>query len=334
MPKAGFPLSPRVSQALLFVAYPNAMTLPQICSVDDAVERLSNLHVGVVGTTEGRRHARPHKAVLLLGALDLIADGQATAEGIPWSNALRRRFAEYFAVVRAQDDRNTPENPFRGLQTDAIWKPVEVVDGQVIALNREPLVGECDTGRVRASLSSGFERFVLTPSGRTRLRNALVERFFPGARGQLEPFFRDAVRADRVADPAAEETDDKQPSGRSQGFRRKVLEIYDFQCAACGLRINIPEVLDGTFIDAAHLIPFSESRNDHPTNGLALCKNHHWAMDRYLIAPSIEGGYRRCARLSCVRVGSTTSATPSSPSRCPRARIRAGSPRYAGRANR
>ena len=26
-------------------------------------------------------------------------------------------------------------------------------------------------------------------------------------------------------------------------------------------------------------------RNDHPTNGLALCKNHHWAMDRDIIAP-------------------------------------------------
>jgi putative restriction endonuclease len=40
-----------------------------------------------------------------------------------------------------------------------------------------------------------------------------------------------------------------------------------------------------SFIDAAHLIPFSQSRNDHPTNGLALCKNHHWAMDRDIIAP-------------------------------------------------
>ena len=42
---------------------------------------------------------------------------------------------------------------------------------------------------------------------------------------------------------------------------------------------------DVSFIAAAHLIPFAESRNDHPTNGLALCKNHHWAMDRNLIAP-------------------------------------------------
>ena len=27
------------------------------------------------------------------------------------------------------------------------------------------------------------------------------------------------------------------------------------------------------------------SRNDKPNNGLALCPNHHWAMDRNLIAP-------------------------------------------------
>src|SRR5262245_14435134 len=107
------------------------MASPQICSVDDAVERLYDLHVGVVGTGEERRHKRPHKPVLLLAALDLISDGQATPDAIPWSNALRRRFAEYFTVVQAQDDRNTPENPFRRLQTDEIWKPVEILDGRV-----------------------------------------------------------------------------------------------------------------------------------------------------------------------------------------------------------
>jgi len=33
---------------------------------------------------------------------------------------------------------------------------------------------------------------------------------------------------------------------------------------------------------AAHLIPFSASRNDHPTNGLALCKNHLGTMDHVI----------------------------------------------------
>jgi putative restriction endonuclease len=40
-----------------------------------------------------------------------------------------------------------------------------------------------------------------------------------------------------------------------------------------------------SLVEAAHLIPFDESRNDRPTNDMALCPNHHWAMDRYLIAP-------------------------------------------------
>jgi putative restriction endonuclease len=73
--------------------------------------------------------------------------------------------------------------------------------------------------------------------------------------------------------------------------------MYDHQCAACGLRINIPGVQDGTFVDAAHLIPFAETGNDHPTNGMALCKNHHWAMDRFLIAPGIDGRWRTSPRL-------------------------------------
>ena len=40
------------------------------------------------------------------------------------------------------------------------------------------------------------------------------------------------------------------------------------------------------------MIPFSDCRNDHPTNGIALCKNHHWAMDQGLIAPAPEGVWR------------------------------------------
>ena len=38
-------------------------------------------------------------------------------------------------------------------------------------------------------------------------------------------------------------------------------------------------------IDAAHLIPFSETRDDSPQNGISLCKNHHWLMDCHLMSP-------------------------------------------------
>jgi len=249
-----------------------------IHSIDDAVERLYDLNVSVVGTTAGERHERPHKPVLLLAVLDLIADGLARPDAIPWSDALRRRFEQYFAEVRARDDRATPQNPFRFLHSDAIWTPVEIVDGRPIALKREPQIGECDGGTITASLAGGLEEYVLSPSNRTRLREALVARYFPAARARVAALFRDGVPADRVAEQHPGHPASKpERAGRNRGFRNKVLEIYDHQCAACGLRINVPGVSDGTFVDAAHLIPFSESGNDHPTNGMALCKNHHWA---------------------------------------------------------
>ena len=33
------------------------------------------------------------------------------------------------------------------------------------------------------------------------------------------------------------------------------------------------------------MIPFNVTQDDNPNNGLALCPNHHRAMDRFLISP-------------------------------------------------
>ncbi|MEX0779189.1 MAG: HNH endonuclease [Balneolales bacterium] len=43
-------------------------------------------------------------------------------------------------------------------------------------------------------------------------------------------------------------------------------------------------------VDGAHIIPFSESSNNDPHNGLALCKSHHWMYDRYML--SIRADYK------------------------------------------
>jgi hypothetical protein len=71
----------------------------QIENIDEAVERLYDLNVGVIGTGSAR-HERPHKPLLILAALDLIASGKATATHIGWSNNLRERFTSYFEKVR------------------------------------------------------------------------------------------------------------------------------------------------------------------------------------------------------------------------------------------
>ena len=84
----------------------------------------------------------------------------------------------------------------------------------------------------------------------------------------------------------------EEPPGRDGAFRHTILEIYDYRCAACGIRVKITD--DLSLAEAAHLIPFGVSRNDRPDNGLALCPNHHWAMDRFLIAPCPDTKRRAC----------------------------------------
>jgi putative restriction endonuclease len=121
---------------------------------------------------------------------------------------------------------------------------------------------------------------VAIPENRQAMLEALITRYFPQS-------LREELLSRKTIEEAPKIQAAEEPTeyGRSPAFRRTILSIYDHQCAACGLRIRLPAGNDVSFIDAAHLIPFSESFNDHPTNGLALCKNHHWAMDRNIIAP-------------------------------------------------
>src|SRR5688572_8544055 len=41
-------------------------------------------------------------------------------------------------------------------------------------------------------------------------------------------------------------------------------------------------VTAGSIVDAAHIHQFSDSRNNDPRNGVALCKNAHWLFDQGL----------------------------------------------------
>ena len=70
-------------------------------------------------------------------------------------------------------------------------------------------------------------------------------------------------------------------SARNQGFRKAIVQLYDHRCALCGIRILTPE--GHTIVEAAHIRPWSESRDDLPTNGLALCRLCHWSFDEGLM---------------------------------------------------
>lgn len=60
-------------------------------------------------------------------------------------------------------------------------------------------------------------------------------------------------------------------------FRQRVLRAYRHQCALCRLRHD-------ELLDAAHIIPDSEPGGvPQVSNGLALCRLHHAAFDRFFV---------------------------------------------------
>jgi len=62
-----------------------------------------------------------------------------------------------------------------------------------------------------------------------------------------------------------------------QAFRERVLRAYSEQCAVCRLRHE-------ELLDAAHILPDGHPRGAPVVpNGLALCKLHHAAFDRFIL---------------------------------------------------
>jgi putative restriction endonuclease len=99
----------------------------------EAISRLYQLRVETTTRDgDGSPHEKPHKPLLLLAAFDLIDEGLASPDRIPWCQELRDRFSARFEVVRKVNDRNNPNLLFRYLAGDGIWIPLEA-DGHIIS---------------------------------------------------------------------------------------------------------------------------------------------------------------------------------------------------------
>lgn len=252
-----------------------------------ALESIYRLKVGVTGTGADRRE-RPHKPLLLLAVLEGLDAGEAAPDRVPWSRALIARFGRMFEVVRSADDDCTPQLPFFHLRSDGFWEPRREESAGVSPLAAPPLVADADAGVVRAGFTGEWRALVGDATTRAAMRDAIIARYFARHRAAL---VADGAPKGLLAEPGDEER-----QTRAASFRGLVLGNYNHQCCACGLRIRIPDP-DVTFVDAAHLIPFAESRDDHPRNGVALCKHHHWAMDRQLLAPGPDSRWHVSRRV-------------------------------------
>ncbi|THB77178.1 MAG: hypothetical protein D3926_16040 [Desulfobacteraceae bacterium] len=254
---------------------------------DDYLKKAQTLRTGVV-----KGYKRPHKPAMLLAILSLIENGKLNENKIAYSPLLLELFKRYFEIVKSQEDSFNPILPFFHLRGDQLihHKPFPGKEDAYEAIRTPRSTKQFLDIVSYAYLEEELFSSLRDPEKLNKLRQTIIETYFRKHEIRIKQIIEDekditTYQTKLEGNPGKVGEKIERTQSRSTAFSRIIREIYDYRCAACGLRIN----LNGLFIiDAARLIPFSISKDDDPCNGIALCKNHHWAMDKFLLVPGID----------------------------------------------
>jgi putative restriction endonuclease len=247
----------------------------------------------------------PHKYCMLLALLDLARAGQFKENAIFYNPDLLDRFASYFAVSAGPRDHANPYFPFFHLSkplrdgSHSFWHLVpkpgreSILENMGTARSHKDITENIQFVRIDQPLfellQDDYALAVLSETlaeqlqrGHTELRAMMSHLKTIGDISRYERTLRQTV------DPSVCQVQDSSAipsqSIRDPAFRRVVTQAYDYRCCATGLRLLLPD--GAAMVEAAHLVPFSETQDDDPRNGIALTPNMHWALDRNLIAPT------------------------------------------------
>ncbi len=234
---------------------------------------------------------------MLLAALDLARAGRLIENKLVYGPELIERYRAYFEAVRAPDEVLHPYYPFFHLKgelddgTPSFWHLVpQPGRGCALQVIDTPRRMSDVTGNVAyATLDPELHQLLQDDAAIDQLTEALSRKWFQRGLQDLAGVVQRTSRVSRyerslrIGTPIVLGGEPLPAFVRKPAFRRVVTQVYDYRCAATGVRILLPS--GEAMVEAAHIHPFSEAGDDDPRNGIALSPDMHWALDRNLIAP-------------------------------------------------
>jgi len=240
------------------------------------------------------RHQAPYKPFVLLSVLDLVAQGEITQNFFEPSFELLDTFNGYWNAIMPLGTKGNMAYPFPRLRTDGFWVliPNPGYENQIrrdfssMTRLREVCAG--------ARVDDELFRLMCDPDAREQLRAVLISTYFApevqpavAEQGSVNmaafEYSRELVNEVKEAGIHwAHQGDERSMRVRDQGFRKAIVDLYGHRCAMCGIRMLTPE--GHTVVEAAHVKPWSESHDDLPTNGMALCRLCHWSFDEGIMS--------------------------------------------------
>jgi len=234
------------------------------------------------------RTSSPHKPCMLLAVLDLAEAGALAKNEIRYLPNLLERYQAYFDIVATALDHPNPYFPFFHLRSEGFWNliPVSGRERELKAMKTATSHAAIDENIDHVELDQDLYRYMRDAIARAALRSALITRWFPEKAEELrravEAHSEEGAYELKLREGEAATYNVTARVGQA-AFRNVVLQAYDYRCAATGWRLIIPGVWG--LIEAAHLVPYADSQNNDPRNGMALTPTFHRALDLNLIAP-------------------------------------------------
>lgn len=228
----------------------------------------------------------PHKPLLLLAILDQIEDGKINSNIIKLTPELAYCFLGYWEIVSSRGRSvGRAELPFFHLKSDGFLKLVAAPGLQALIGSIRPTSVESLNKIIsHAELQEDFFELMQNKANRDAARKTLIagDWFFPEEKIKLISLL--GLNTNDFAlhrqEMSVEITDSGIKQGRDIKFRLQIVPLYSYACALCRIKLLLPSGV--ALVEAAHIHQFAQSRNDDIANGMALCRNHHWAFDHGL----------------------------------------------------
>lgn len=264
--------------------------------IDDYIRKFSKLN-----TDAGRQrwsaatcHRAPHKPFLLLSIMDLIAQGQITENFIEPSFELVDTWNGYWQAVMPHGKSSSMAYPFFFMKSDGFWHLLEKPGLNLPNHFRTPSVVWLRQKFHGARLDKELFALLLETQSREVLRTEVIQTYFAQdvqprifdlglVNYESERYKNEILQLRQIpGNYGKQDVPLQKEKVRDAGFRKAIVNLYGHRCALCGIRMRTPE--GHTVVEAAHIVPWSESHDDLPTNGLCLCRLCHWSFDEGLMS--------------------------------------------------
>jgi len=238
-----------------------------------------------------------------MSILQLVRDGIITANRIFITPELVIAFKSNWELLVKTGHTATFALPFFHLRSEPFWRIV-FTPGMGNGITSISSFSTLKRLVAFAEIDKDLFDLMCDSTTSTILENALLSDYFPETKSRYFVGNNYSVAAEieqeMVNEPAAvyqqrmiaienSDTDlEEERFIRNSIFKKQIPKLYGYRCCISGMKLEAG--FNVQMVDACHIKPFSESRDDTISNGISLAPNLHRAFDRGLI--TITANYR------------------------------------------